>query len=436
MAQHALRSPSGADRWATCYGSVAMEEGREDPGSGYADEGTAAHMIYNLCMAHGHDADYFTGRVVAVGYHPEAEWDGALFKEQLPLEFEVRNVFTITDEMASLIDTAVINTRLLLEGSTASWFEVEVPIGHVTMEPGATGTADAMALFEEEGMLDVQDLKFGRREVLPNCRQLKLYALGAVEKLDAVYGPFRKIRLVIHQPKIHDEPLVEIITAEELEAFRKEIEANAASSAHAYEFRANWMGKEFSLLVPSEDACRYCKASGDCPGQDKAVQAAIGMDFEDLTEADVLEAARLPAVSLAEKLKAAPLVEAWVAAVKAQGYGLALNGDNPPGFKLVLGKKGNRAWEDEAEAEATLKVMRLKQEEMYSFKLKSPTAIEKIFGPKGSAPSTKRWNKLCAMVVQADGKPSLVPVSDTRPEYVVKKTTPDDFDNLTAEDLV
>jgi uncharacterized protein DUF2800 len=418
-----------------------MEEGREDPGSAYADEGTAAHMIYNLCMVHGHDADYFTGRVVAVGYHPEADWDGALFKEQIPLEFEVRNIFTITDEMASLIDTAVINTRLLLEGSTASWFEVAVPIGHVTLEPGATGTSDVVSVFEEEGMLDVEDLKFGRREVLPNCRQTKLYALGAVEKLDAVYGPFRKIRLVIHQPKIHDEPLVEIITAEELEAFRKEIEANAASSAHAYEFRANWMGKEFSLLVPSEDGCRYCKASGDCPGQDKAVQAAIGMDFDDLTqEGSVTPGGLTPqgmsTPGLAEKLKVLPLVEDWVAAVKAQGYGRALAGDLPPGFKLVLGKKGNRAWEDEAEAEATLKVMRLKQEEMYSFKLKSPTAIEKIFGPKGSAPSTKRWNKLCAMVVQADGKPSLVPVSDTRPEYVVKKTTPDDFDNLTAEDLV
>lgn len=42
---HARLSPSSAERWMTCPGSVKLAEGIEDKGSSYAAEGTAAHEL-------------------------------------------------------------------------------------------------------------------------------------------------------------------------------------------------------------------------------------------------------------------------------------------------------------------------------------------------------------------------------------------------------
>ena len=42
---HAKLSPSSAERWMSCPGSVALNEGKDDKGSSYAAEGTAAHEL-------------------------------------------------------------------------------------------------------------------------------------------------------------------------------------------------------------------------------------------------------------------------------------------------------------------------------------------------------------------------------------------------------
>jgi len=52
---HARLSPSSAERWMTCPGSVKLAEGIEDTGSSYAAEGTAAHEMAERILkgAHG-----------------------------------------------------------------------------------------------------------------------------------------------------------------------------------------------------------------------------------------------------------------------------------------------------------------------------------------------------------------------------------------------
>ena len=45
---HAVISPSAADRWIHCPGSVALTKDLEDKGSTYAAEGTLAHSICEL----------------------------------------------------------------------------------------------------------------------------------------------------------------------------------------------------------------------------------------------------------------------------------------------------------------------------------------------------------------------------------------------------
>jgi hypothetical protein len=42
---HAKLSPSGAERWMTCPGSIVLSEGMPNPDSTFAAEGTKAHEL-------------------------------------------------------------------------------------------------------------------------------------------------------------------------------------------------------------------------------------------------------------------------------------------------------------------------------------------------------------------------------------------------------
>ncbi len=102
-------------------------------------------------------------------------------------------------------------------------------------------------------------------------------------------------------------------------------------------------------------------------------------------------------------------IEGWCAAIKAEAFRRAEGGELP-GFKLVSGKRGARAWASAEEAETTMKAMRLKVGEMYNLNLISPTQAEKLLK---EAP--RRWKRLQSLVTQPPGKPTLVPVADPRP---------------------
>ena len=110
-----------------------------------------------------------------------------------------------------------------------------------------------------------------------------------------------------------------------------------------------------------------------------------------------------------------PLMEERVKAVRAAVEGALVKGEAVPGYKLVQGRKGARAWSDEAAAEALLRQkFRLKVEEAYNLKLISPTQAEKVLGEQ-----PKRWAQLEKLIIQSEGKPSVAPESDKRPAISV-----------------
>jgi hypothetical protein len=102
-----------------------------------------------------------------------------------------------------------------------------------------------------------------------------------------------------------------------------------------------------------------------------------------------------------------------------------------PGYKLVQGKKGNRKWSSESEAEAMLKGFKLKVEEMYDLKLVSPTTAEKL--AKAGTIGPRQWPKLQGFITQSEGSPSVAPESDKRPALEIKPAV-DDFENLEPQD--
>jgi hypothetical protein len=143
-------------------------------------------------------------------------------------------------------------------------------------------------------------------------------------------------------------------------------------------------------------------------------------DFADLAVADEDDVSR--AMARVE------LVEQWCKAIRAEVERRLFAGEPVAGFKLVEGRRGNRAWSDEAEVEKLFKSFRFKQDEMYDFKLISPTKAEKLLKANPG-----RWEKINALTSRGDGKPSVAPATDRRPALAVSSSDEDVLARLTAD---
>ena len=415
---HALLSPSSAEKWMSCPGSLFLEKGEPDSSSKHADEGTAAHFLAEQCLSKGeHPAPHLKKRIEIM---PDgARWQGDLIQGPW---------FEVDDAMLAAINSYVRAVQQYAEGGTL-FVEQRLPITTWTGEPDAAGTSDAVIL-TADGELIVVDLKYGMGELVSPERnkQLMIYALAAHEEFSLV-DDIKSIRLVIHQPRISG-PQEWSCTVEELLAFGDEVVEAAGTALGAYENADT--ETVAGLLKVTEKGCRWCRASTKCPARDAHLTHAIGADFDDLTTG-----AQIPPVGtgeeLARKLAACDLIEQWIKAVRGKVESELFSGHPVPGYKLVQGKRGARSWIDATQAETVLKSMRLKVEEMYSMSVISPTSAEKIFGDKGTAPSVKRWNKLQELITQSEGKPSVAPESDKRPALVINPSA--DFADETGSDM-
>lgn len=378
---HAQLSPSSAVRWMACPGSVALCKDLPDTSSKFADEGTDAHELAALCLETGADAKAHEGRAMAMGFTVNAEMVLAV---QDYLDY-VRNVVANT------------NGQLLVEQ--------RLPITDITGELDAYGTSDVVILTADE--LIVVDLKFGRGLVVEadDNPQLQIYALAAYREFSLAQD-FQTVRLVIHQPRL-GAVSEWVQTVADLEDFAEEVmEA------------ANFTREPNAFLNPTTKGCKFCKAKATCPTLREEVMDAFDTIKPD-AEPD----------QLAVAMGKADLIEGWLKAIRAEVESRLFAGAAVPGWKVVQGKKGNRAWTSKEEAEATLKAMRIKHEDMYDYSVISPTSADKL--AKAEIIGPRQWPKLQALITQAEGKPSVAPESDKRPALVMSAVL-SDFDDVTA----
>ena len=128
-------------------------------------------------------------------------------------------------------------------------------------------------------------------------------------------------------------------------------------------------------------------------------------------------------------MESADLIAATVSQWRAEGLRRVQAGMTVPGWKLVQGKKGRRSFDDEEAAKKLMKGARMKDAEMYTKKLLTAPAAEKVI--KKAKP--KVWKKLEALIVQPDGKPALAPESDNRPALTISSS--EAFSDTTADDM-
>lgn len=427
---HATLSPSAAERWMSCPGSVVLSDGIADKSSEFADEGTAAHYLAAQCLEHRNNAkDYLWYEIQLC----KNEFNGEhfeRFKSDGEFVGEVLNSFIVDHDMAEFVQAYVDRTRAI---GGELFVEQRLSISHLTNESDAYGTSDAV-IVTEDGELVIRDLKYGRgvKVDATENKQLMIYALAALAEYELLYD-IQTVRLCIDQPRLgHVSEWT--LPVEQLRAFEEEVQKAAAMVDMAWKF-GKAEDKIDIYLKPSEDACTWCRAKADCPALRRHVLATVSDDFVDESQpiAEQLEGISERTMDnelLGKLLKAVPLIEDFCKAIRAKAEGELFAGRAVPGWKLVKGRRGARSWANNDEAEQVLKSMRLKVKEMYDLKLISPTTAEKL--AKAGTIGPRQWPKLQDFITQPEGKPSVAPESDKRPALVIAAVD-DEFETVADE---
>lgn len=416
---HSLLSASGSSRWMACPASVALSRGQPDNGNDSARWGTAAHELAAECLQTEKNPGSWHGRIIHVEGHD----------------------YPVDDRMVEMVQTYIDIVRkkasvpgavLLVEQHVDYSFLFASE--YIEEHGKQGGTGDAVILTPD--YIEVIDLKTGQKAVSPDSSQLKMYGLGVLEEHDpdGMVFDWPKVKLTIVQPPKSSQPIEAEVTREELMAFATDatICGNAALSL----LRIPVEEIPLEYLVPGEEQCNYCKAKAKCPKLRAVVSDAVFEDLDALEPSTAIETLTpTPPTTpddLADAYAKLELVEGWCTAVRERAYAHVVNGGELPGHKLIAGKRGSRKWADEQKAEETLRAIRLKQDEMYKKSLISPTQAEKVLKDK-----PKRWERVSVLIVQEEGKPTLVPNSAKGEPLVVAKAD-DAFDDLNqdASDLI
>lgn len=406
--KHSVYSPSGSPRWLECHAAPWMERGKPDSRSKYAAYGTAVHFLAADKFTRAVDQQAYDGWVVRV-----LDDGRSGFYKGAP---EGDNDFPVDDEMLAVVDAydRGVSDTLLAYDDWQWYVEEWLDLSDVLGQSGAGGTADLAVIGKVAGEYEIaiHDLKTGRGEAISaeGNTQLMLYALG-LEYKHGLTHDFKRARLYIHQPRLgHISEAV--VSIDDLRAFGERARAAAARIACVMVD-----GPTQDDYRPAVGVCDWCKARAECPALRNTV-AAIVMDGKGAATPEEFECltAAMPTTDaedawLAASYTVLPLVENWVSAVAEEVRARLLGGRPVPGYKLVEGKRGSRAWTDETAAERALAGAGLSDGDIYERKLITPTKAEKAL-KKNPA-----WAGLADLIVQPAGKPTIAPQSDKRPPY-------------------
>lgn len=468
---HALLSPSGMPAAIRCLAKPHRERGLPDQSSSFADEGTAAHFLMEQCLLENKDAKDFQGLNIRVeggltDFHTSGKYPVGLdmlgpMQKALDYVRAVADGATIYTEQK--LSIAHITGEYWQKGTGRVCFlndageYVDFEDGTIyrqeDVEP-ATGTTDVWIV--KGRVAHCLDLKWGMgvQVFAKDNEQQEMYTDAGLQEFDFL-GEVEEIHLHIVQPRLghFDE---EVMSRADLDA---KIETIRQASK-----RIAFTPADELPATPGEKQCRFCKKSATCDERtQQAVELIVG-GFVDLdkgfVKVEMPQAEKLLAQAfgvkpaaitfhegsfaaeehshftvkkpsirpsleeaeakladaederLATLMDAADSLENFVKSVRAEVERRLLAGKfTDARYKLVEGRQGARAWTVESEAEAELKKMRLKVDQMYDFKVISPTTAEKLL--KEANP--RKWAKLQAFISRSDGKPSVAPASDKRP---------------------
>ena len=367
---HAKLSASGAGRWATCPGSVQMEDGIPDSESVYAKEGTLAHELSELKLKHYLDPKGFGKRKL-----------NAAVKKIKENELYQAEMDSYTDTYVDFIKEKALSCP------SQPYIEIEKRVDFSSWVPGGFGTCDCILI--HGNTLSIIDLKYGKGVPVSEEQneQLILYALGAYDAFNLIYN-LDKIELNIVQPRINNFSTWEISLTELLlwgDYFKVQAEKALGGNGE---------------LVPSAKACKFCKARDIC-----TARAENNLSLESEIK---LKPNEIPKDKLYEYISRGEDIAKWVADLKAYALDMCLKGEDVKGLKAVAGRT-SRSWTNQDEAINKLIEGGIDEAIIYD---KVPLTLAKLEKALGKQQFTALVGD---MVVTSEGKPTLVFENDKRP---------------------
>ncbi|MBP5764389.1 MAG: DUF2800 domain-containing protein [Bacteroidales bacterium] len=367
MAKHAFLAASASERWLHCPPSAKLCAQEDDQGSEYARQGSDAHALceHLLLKALGRetrdpteDLTYYDAEM-----QEAAEAYAAFVMEQ------VAEAKTVCHDPLICVEQTVDFSKWVQHGF---------------------GTADALIVADDT--LYITDMKYGvgclvtaDGEDGTGNSQLKCYALGAIDTFGDLYD-INRIRLSIFQPRRDNVDTFELTKADLLQ-WADDVLAPIAKLAYEGqgEFEAG-------------NHCQFCRVKATCRKRAEYAMELAKYEFADAPTLDENE--------IAEILPQIDTLVSWAEDIKSYALNQALSGVRYPGFKLVAGRS-NRKYADEA---AVARVVSEAGYDPYDKKLVGITEMTKRLGKN-------RFEELLnGLLIKPEGKPVLVPVTDTRPE--------------------
>lgn len=414
---HSLFSPSSSHRWSTCTASLLHIAAANTPNeSGMeAMEGTAAHLIADMCLTQGCYAETFKGSFVTI-YKNTDGVETAAFNEFEPLFMsdgeEHLADFRVDDEM---VDAVNIHVLWALSTGGIQFPEMRVRIPGMPVE--TYGTSDFCAIVpiasetktkKRRVRLIVQDLKYGTGVLVfaDKNTQLLMYAIGVYFQFCREYD-IVEIELRICQPRRGIKDVWEI-SKDELLDWHDFLTQKAAEAYDA----------EIAEFKPGEKQCTFCPLDGNCKAQMDMIFKEC-TDLFDFTDDDedavptVKYEAGLTNEELAQILKYKSLIKSFLEKASAEAMRRALDGEEIPDYKLAYSRPKNQlnhaAEKDIIEfLGANIPGFR-KASAFHKPKLKGMTELTKGLG-KAVVTAFKDQ-----FMIKPDPTPTLVPADDKRP---------------------
>jgi len=216
---------------------------------------------------------------------------------------------------------------------------------------------------------------------------MKLYALGALDLFDGIYD-IEMVSMTIYQPR------------------RENVSTSTVSKENLYQWAEEVLKPKAELAFNGDgnycpgEWCQFCRAAVKCRARAEAKMKLATFEF-----------ALPPLLSdeeIADILSSIGDLTNWANEIIAYATDAAVNhGKKWPGFKVVEGRSNRKYKDEEAVAEAAKNAG---YRDIYKQSLITITEMEKLMGKS-------KFNEILGeLVMKPPGKPTLVPVSDKRPE--------------------
>lgn len=358
---HAILSASSAHRWINCPPSARLEQQFPNRSSPAAAEGSAAHALGEAKIRKelmGEDVEM-----------PTSEYDGE------EMDRHTDDYLAFVAEQLSRFENPLLYIEQRLD------FSEYVPDGF--------GTGDCVIIGDDE--MHVIDFKYGLGVHVEAERnpQMMLYALGALSNCKGICD-IRKVSMTVFQPR-RENISTWTETVDDLRNWAEHTLAPAAKQAFAGE-------GQYSC----GDWCVFCRAKQTCRARAEANLSLLRYELE-----------RPPLLSDDEIDRILGQLEGlvrWAEEIRSYARHSALRrGKHWNGFKLVEEKTFRRYTNEKAVAEAVLKL----GIDPYEKKLLGIGAMAKLLG-------RERFDDLLGHLIEKPrGKPTLVPITDRRPEILI-----------------